>query len=348
MGLRGYAGLLLLFLTTLELAARCDDHLTWGAPLWGPYSFEHLTVTDDQGTRGRPNACYEKWCLNSWGFRGPEIAMEKPDGVIRVAVLGASEVFGQYEDPGKEIPAQIQARLDRRAPGRFQVINAACSGMSPPQVARHFQDRVRRFAPDIAVFYPTPQFYLNNRPPGAPPSRPDHPAPPLRVFQKTKTVCKRLLPGWLQTELRSLAIQREVRDHPPGWVWNRVPADRVALFRRDLDVVIDVVWRAGTCLVLATHASGLSMADRHQLVALRKFYPRASPAALLGMNGAINDVIRATGTSRGVPVVDLHHLLGKRPELFADFSHFTNEGAALAADHMVRAVLRHVDHRSMR
>ncbi|MFW6107998.1 MAG: hypothetical protein ACOC70_02240, partial [bacterium] len=83
-------GLAALFLVVLELCARVDDRLRWGAPVVGHYSHRLLTVEDERGIHSRPGARFEKWELDEHGFRripgGPEITVQKPEGVIRVAV----------------------------------------------------------------------------------------------------------------------------------------------------------------------------------------------------------------------------------------------------------------------
>jgi hypothetical protein len=176
---RGIAalGMAAIFVLTLELCARVDDWVRWDAPILGHYSQALLTVTDQHGRHSRPGARFQKWQINSHGFRGPEITLEKPAGVVRVVVAGASEAFGLHESPGMEFPAQLQTLLDSKAPGRYQVLNAACPGMTPARIAKYFDSWVTRFEPDVLVFYPTPAFYLDINPP---------PDPPLPEFMSSR------------------------------------------------------------------------------------------------------------------------------------------------------------------
>lgn len=98
----------LLFLVSLEFCARMDDVLIWKAPFWSRYSNELLTMRDALGGhRGHPNARFEKWQMNSFGFRGPEFEEKKPAGVIRIMAVGASETFGLYEKAGGEYPEVV-------------------------------------------------------------------------------------------------------------------------------------------------------------------------------------------------------------------------------------------------
>src|SRR5690606_9134218 len=77
----------LLAAAALEVCARIDDRYTYGAPMTGYFDIDTIYEFDELGRRGKPNAQYQKWKLNSLGFRGPDLAPDK----LTVAVLGASE-----------------------------------------------------------------------------------------------------------------------------------------------------------------------------------------------------------------------------------------------------------------
>lgn len=327
----------ILFLSVLEICARVDDLVRWGAPFWGDYSNDRLMVNDSLGRRCRPHGQFEKWHLNAFGFRGPEVTQEKPTGITRIVAVGASETFGLYEPAGQEYPAQLQNMLDQRHPGRFQVLNAACVGMSPPSIDHQMRTWLYKLAPDVVLFYPSPQFYLDDAAPRLTSGDDASPVPPSasRLRRKAKIALKGFLPAWLRTWLRQFDIRREVDRHEPDWVWIHSPAERVALFQGHLENLLTSIQASGARPLFLTHASPfgdtLSNADREQLVALRVFYPRASDAAVLDFERNINRVVMETAAVRGVSVVDVERVLGKDPELFADFSHFTEKGATTVA-----------------
>jgi hypothetical protein len=307
-----------------------------------------LTVSDQLGRRCRPGAQFEKWHLNAFGFRGPDINETKPPGMTRVLVVGASETFGLYEEPGGEFPARLQRQLDQIQAGRFQVVNAGCPGMSPPRIAHALRSWEHRLAPDIVVFYPSPQFYLDEDPPalggggsGAPPRLTS------RLLAKAKIALKSFLPSPLQARLREWAIERRVRAQGPSWVWTAAPVERVQLFRQHLTDLLDAIAASGAHAVLVTHASRftwpLAEKDRDQFLALRVFYPRASEQAAGQLEQASNQAVVDIGRSRNARVVDAENRLGKDPALFADFSHFTDQGAEtlarILADEIVASVV---------
>jgi len=329
-----------LFLATLELCTRVEAWCRWGAPFWGPYSSEMLQVTDERGTHNRPGARFEKWTINSAGFRGPEVSVAKSAGVVRVGLAGASEVFGLYESADKELAAQLQAQLTAAAPGRFEVVNLAAAGMSPPRIRELFERWAGRFEFDIVVIYPTPAFYLDVEPPKhdlAPPQ-----AVPVgrasfkpRLPDKLWRALREALPAALQSRLKRAEVERVRGAHPPEWVWNEVPPDRVELFASEVRELVDTIERTGARVVLATHAnrfgSPLRAEDEAQMTGWIRFYPRASPECLVDMERKAEGVVRQIGRERGLEVVDVQAALGKDPRYYADFSHFTDDGAARVA-----------------
>src|SRR5262245_29854044 len=97
-------------LCTIELCARIDDYLVYGAPMWGAYNIDRIYEFDSLGRRGKPYAQFRKWKLNSLGYRGPEPA----NGSVRIVVFGASETFGLYESPDHEYPRLLERELNDR------------------------------------------------------------------------------------------------------------------------------------------------------------------------------------------------------------------------------------------
>ena len=339
----------LLFVATLEACTRLEAWWRWGAPFWGPYSSEILHVTDELGTRNRPGARYEKWSINSAGFRGPEVSVEKAPGVVRVGVAGASEVFGLYESPEKDLTAQLGALLAEAAPGRFELVNLASAGMSPPRIRELFERWAARFDFDIVVVYPTPAFYLDIEPPqrtsdlAQAPRGSDAGGLHSRLPDKAWRSARERLPAAMQAWLKGMEIERARRAQPPDWVWSSPPAERVGRFAVDMRELVQSLRRAGVRVILATHAHRFSRPIRDdaaaQLVGWVRFYPRATGECLIEMEDRANEVVRTIGREQGLPVVDVQEAVGKDPRHYADFSHFTDAGAAQAAVSLAREIL---------
>ncbi len=348
-----WASVAVLFVVVLELCARLDDLLTWGAPFTANYTSEILRVADQYGFHNRPNAKFQKWQINAFGFRGPEITKEKPAGVTRVIIVGASETFGLHESENMEFPAQMQIILDSLYPGQFEVVNAACVGMTPPRIRHYFESWLEQFQPDVVMYYPSPAFYLDN---DVPPDSADweklsawRPAHEWRLVGKAKIVLKSFIPMSWQIPLQKLEMDRLRKNHPKDWVFQHIPSDRIVTFHRHLKELVGVVEAAGTRFILSTHVSrfgdSLTTVDERHLLGANRFYPRASEQALLEVDSAANQAVREVAQEMDVPLVEMTDHVPPKGEYFADASHFTDEGARLTAkafvDVLLNVVRRH-------
>jgi hypothetical protein len=344
--------LCLLFVATLEICTRLEAWWRWDAPFWGPYSSASLRTVDQIGARNRPGARFEKWEIDKAGFRGPELSLRKAPGVVRVGVTGASEVFGLYESPGKDLTAQLRSLLAAAAPGRFEVVNLASPGMTPPRICELFERWAARFDFDIVVVYPTPAFYLDLKPPPRkfkPTATPVVVRPgtfSLRLTGQLWAAGRRLLPARLQSWMKRALVERERLRHPPQWVWDVPPPERVALFAGDMRSLVQTLQDADVRVILATHAHPFSVplrqGDLARMDGWIRFYPRATARCLLDMERQANEVVYEIGRERGLAVVDIQGALGKDPRNYADFSHFTDEGAAQAAAAFASEILKAV------
>ncbi|MFW6107934.1 MAG: hypothetical protein ACOC70_01915, partial [bacterium] len=278
------------------------------------------------------------------------------------AVLGASETFGMYESPGKDFPAQMQAMLDEAEPGRYQVLNVGCAGMTFPRFTHYFDVWVSRFDPDVVAVYPTPASYLAVEPPasriepgtGPPEKLPEN----LRLARKTKALLRRFLPASWQAWWRRRALAELVEQQGgESWLWHEAPPERVRLFREHLEQLVDTVERSGARVVLATHTNRFpadrekwTTADRLHMVRWRQAYGRPSADGLLDMEREANRVVREVAREHGAAVADVAAAVppmskpppgpGEKPKPhFADFAHFTDAGARLAAGAFVEKIV---------
>jgi hypothetical protein len=330
------AGACLVALVTWEVCARLDDVVTAGAPFFGPYDNSVLYTTDALGMRGRPHARYLKWHLNSLGYRGPEL----PERGVRVVCLGSSETFGLYEAADKEYPRQLEVRLGERAgQGAYAVLNAAYPGMSMLTIGRRLPELLDRVKPRIVVIYPSFTGYVEPPDPHVIPPAPK-PSRLPRIAARMETVLRAAIPERLQTGLRHWQINREARHLQ---VMDRLPEENVARFQADLQTVVDMVLARGARVVLVTHATrfGARVAPEEEsvLVAWRKFYPMLAPGGFLDMEERMNAVVRAVAKERGLGLADAARRMPTGARYFAEFVHFTDEGAGRLADLVADALL---------
>lgn len=358
----------MLFLLTLELTCRVEDWIRFRTPLFSPIGSQtDLLVRDADGVHGRPNVRFQKWAMNALGTRGPAASLVKEPGTTRVVVVGASETFGLYESPGKEYPRQLEDSLNHglasrtacSASGtrRYEVLNAALPGMSLPTIDEDVRNRVRRFGADVIVVYPTPAQYLEDEPPrAAAPDSSGHVAEPSlaqalrpRIVHRLREQIKTALPDLVKTWMRRRETEQYVHAHPAGWRFSSVPADRLAQYGADLRHLIGTIRSTGAVPVVATHANVFMQrgrSDRDLLLAWERFYPRAPGAVIVAFDSAARaETLRAAADS-SVATVDLATRLSASPRAaFSDFSHFSDEGAAIVAGTLAPSILSKAESR---
>ncbi len=352
--------LTILFVVSLELTCRVEDWVEYRTPIFTrERSTMDLLIRDANGMHGRPNGRFQKWSLDSFGLRGPEVSRAKPPYVFRVATVGASETFGLYEAPGHEYPRQLEDSLNAKLAKpttcphwHAQVLNAAMPGMSLPTIDQDIRLRLEPLKPDFVVVYATPPAYLDYSAPVA--AHPDssfretselpwYYALSPRVAERLRTQLKSVLPTFLQDWLRQRDISSNITGHPAGWRFETVPTERLELFETDLRHLIGTIRSIGAIPVLMTHANrfaGSSAWDPTALRAWEKFYPRATGRTIVAFDSSARlTTIQIARDSQAV-LIDLQPDLARSARApFADFSHFTDSGAALVAEKASDAIL---------
>jgi hypothetical protein len=107
----------------------------------------------------RPNAAAKfKGAMlrtNQWGMHDRHYDKQKPDGCIRIAVLGASHAMGSGVEREKTFEALLEERLNsayRITGTRFEVLNFAVYGYSPLEQLRVLESRVVPFECDVLLY----------------------------------------------------------------------------------------------------------------------------------------------------------------------------------------------------
>jgi len=86
---------------------------------------------------------------NDKGLRTPPIPPKS--NRQRILAIGASVTFGAGVNDNETWPAQLQALLEERAPGRFEVINAGVSGYTAWQGLRYLELYGLALQPDMVI-----------------------------------------------------------------------------------------------------------------------------------------------------------------------------------------------------
>jgi lysophospholipase L1-like esterase len=331
---------LVVFVVVLEVCARVDDVVTYGAPFWGIYNDEILLQRDSIGKWGRPGARYAKWHLNSLGYRGPELH----PGSIRIITMGASETFGLYEAPGEEYPRQLERDLNAwTGKNLFQVVNVAFAGETLPTAILRVPQIVDQIHPSYALIYPDLSSYIwmslktANPPPNR--STPSDASQRGAKFEprlsvRVENLLKQVLPLAIQDRLRKVSMRREIASRHYV-ILDRLPEDRFERFRHDLQALITALREHQVEPVLVTHATIFSKplieSDQLSLTHWRKVYPMLKEEGFLDMERRMNEVIRQTAAEQHLPLIDADEQMPHGPKYFADFVHFTTYGAGVMA-----------------
>jgi hypothetical protein len=319
------------FILALEVCARLDDLMSYGAPFFSNYSFETMYTQDAIGKLGKPYARFRKWALNGLGYRSPDLDPTK----IRIVCFGASETFGLYESEGNEYPRQLERELNRNVGAdEFQVINVANPGESTWTAVQRAPEIAREISPVVAIIYPTPSLYIY------PPRREQRQSAQAnassffewRLPDRVWTLGKQVLPEVVQNKIRELAIMRSLRLRP---AMAELPQQNVERYRSDLRELVLVLREYRVEPVLVTHGSGIGPNwtdhERRLLTAWRRFYPDLKELGFRDMESRMNQAVRSVGQQEMVPVIEADRLIPPGPVYFADFTHFTDAGAHLMA-----------------
>jgi len=91
---------------------------------------------------------------NSYGMRGKELTVEKPENIIRVALIGDSFAFGWGVEENKIFAEVIEQELNKSNTGkRYEVLNFGVPGYSTFQEVDVLEEKGLKFKPDLVLIY---------------------------------------------------------------------------------------------------------------------------------------------------------------------------------------------------
>jgi hypothetical protein len=345
------------FLVTVEMCARIDDALRFGAPFWGAYSADLLTGVADDGTRCNvPNARFEKWHNNALGFRGVEFSPAKPKGTLRVVCMGSSESYGLHESPGGEWPAQLQTLLP--LPG-WQVINASMVGIDLRNYQEYLAKHVVPLNPDVVILVVNPNRYANfyardqlgsdrqGAAHGGAGERPGGGAGKLlqniRSLPKFKLAVKGALvksfPAYLHN-YQERELEQKVREAESLRLKGKKPFSGLqplceANFRRDIAGLVRFLKARGIAVMLTSYPSLLDRENvksfRLEALDYRRFGVEYSLPGIIEVRERLNNDMAALSVSEGTMFADIWASTPRDAKHFGDGVHFTDLGAHLVA-----------------
>ena len=322
-----------------------------------------LLREDSQGiVHNIPNSRLEKWGINSFGFRGKEIDLEKKKGQIRVMCLGGSETFGVYECEGREWPAQLGEMLRDEYPG-VEVINISVIGLHVKMRKNYIEKYVLPLQPDILVMYhhrllthikDSIRGIENNLFPG----RLDE---NIKKYSKSRILFHRLLseydkmiaiilPKWLLNHIQMWKLHKKIKRKEKKYLHNRKPLNKapeqiILKYEQDLNSFVDYLKEKNIVPVLSTFPALITFSNKeiykNILMGTRHlFCIELSENGILDATRKLNDLIKRTAVKQNILCIDNDNLLRKTLEYFVDDFHYTDRGSEVIAKNICEALFQ--------
>lgn len=280
--------------------------------------------------------------VNDAGFRSPDIPLEKPTGLVRLAFLGGSTTFCA-EVSGNEAtwPQLVVDALREAYPGvAFDHVNGGTAGYTTKESLKNLQHRVAPFAPDVVVVYHGTNDLV-------------HATREIAIAEGLVEPDSGDEEGWLarnsmawfllRKNLRFRSRQANAAEGAEGMPLEAGVVS--AAFAADLGALLDASADAAEFVVLPTFSTRIrpeqSREERMASAASALYYmPYLDVDQILAGYDEVNATLRALGAARpevllvegedGIPADDLH---------FADTVHFRDAGARKQADRVIEALL---------
>jgi lysophospholipase L1-like esterase len=313
-----------------------------------------------------PGARCGKWEINSLGFRGKEIDLEKKEGQIRILCFGVSETFGFYENKDKEWPSQLGEKLSRQFQ-KVEAINASVVGLNLMKNKDYVEKYLLPLKPDIMIILQTYLIYIKELMRGVrrkylesdvkgrklkkPKDESDgkwvgYNLTKIRmvgsVLSKLSETMERCLGEWLLTYINLWRLHRRIRKKEKKHLIHKDPMDEVPEsiileFEKDLRLFIHFLKENKIVPVLSTYPALITPfnKDIHKNILLETrltFCIELSEKGILDASKKTNEAIRRIAEEENIAFVDNDHFIPKTLEYFGDNFHYTDKGSEFIAN----------------
>lgn len=292
---------------------------------------------------------------NAYGWRGPDIALEKPKGTVRIAYVGSSTTVNPHGDPFS-YPDYIREWLaawaaSRHPDVRFEVINAGREGVMSSTIAAIVHDEVAPVDPDLVVYYEGsnqfwPAYFVKWPKDGVPPRRTVAvPAPALWTLHGHSALVVRLeglidrLSRWREPDKLVLDVQwpASLKESDPQLDHPELPLDLPRILK-DFDTMRSDLQPAGGRLAVSSFVwcvfGGMRLDPAADAILYQYLNTTFWPfpyAHMRRMADFQNRVFTKYAKARGIDFLDVAHDYPLDPRLFGDAVHMTPLGVKLMA-----------------
>lgn len=262
---------------------------------------------------------------NSQRFKGPEVAVPKPDRVFRIICYGDSNTEGL---PESSWPEELQKILDREnisGEWRYEVLNAGVAGYSSYQGLMRFRQEVGVYEPDL-IFV---SFGWNDLPIAVDaPDKQFQPPHPLLVFLERILLKYRF---YLSLKYYFKKIRKPFKADA-----NSQPRVSLQDYVMNLNGFSDTARRHGVSPVLLTRPHWKTV----EKIKLEVLDEASSWRAWRARVPLYNEALLKLAKSKGVLVIDVQKIFEASPDLFVDDAHFNLRGRKKMAEVLYQELLK--------
>jgi hypothetical protein len=322
-------------------------------PVGELFVFEPLDRSPFPRYRFLRNARYPSGLkTNEFGWRGPDLALNKPEKTIRIAFVGASTTVGPHASK-YSYPDYVRTWLERwktaaQLPVQFEVINAGREGIDSTSIAAIVRDELAPVDPDVVVYYEgANQFGLADYivwPGGIIPSRPRHTRPWLLESVSALVVRLRGLRdpftarrGEPRKPQLPVAWPEDLNEQDPQLDHPRLTLELPTIMR-DLDTISGALSAQSGRLVMSSFVwcvkDGMQLDPDNDVGVygyLNDMFWPFSYAYMRRLADFQNRAFQKYAKTRGLDFIDIAASYPLDPRLFTDGVHMTPGGTKLMA-----------------
>jgi len=187
---------------------------------------------------------------NSRGLRGPEYSPEPEPGTFRIVLVGDSIAMGHRVDEAETYAARLERSLNSQSDGvRFEVLNAALSGLSVSGVVRRLVRVGLPYRPNLVVYgYSLNDIYGRAYVRNTPEQRAAFRREYARFEDSPLHLMRLVWPGWisLRSAVRPMvgsheyALERAYFDTPAAWMKVAIGLGQLAEISEENGICVDI------------------------------------------------------------------------------------------------------------
>jgi len=288
-----------------------------------------------------PNGHFGPVNINSFGFRSPEIAVDKPAGRLRLAFLGGSTTYcAEVSSDQMTWPYLVAAAIKRHFPDLdIDFINGGIPGYSTGTLRPYLEKRVARFHPDVIVVYEAANDLSGNS----------------FVLAREQGITIHTMDqaqGWLarhsvlaylvEKNFQILELQHAAQSNEGKIVVDQ--ARLAAMYRSDLTALVEASKKVASLVVTVTYAPRLRANQsppelRAAAVTSLYYMPYMTPDAILKGFQGYNDVMRSVAAEEDTLLVGNEDSIPADAKHYKDSVHFSDAGSVLMAKRVTDALL---------